>query len=70
MDWFKNTNITNNGISWTYPLKTNNEPFPNPRVNDDFEIYAAPYDISFLQHIVGGSQQNAIFNPLDKSVEL
>ena len=34
-----------------------------------FEIYAAPNGISFLQHIVDGSQPIAIFNSLDKSVE-
>ena len=41
----------------------------NPRVNAYFEIYAAPNGISFLQHIVDGSQPIAIFNSFDKSVE-
>ena len=45
-------------------------PFLNPRVNLHVEIYAAPNGISFLQHIVDGSQPIAIFSSLDKSVEL
>ena len=44
--------------------------FLNPRVNVYFEIYAAPIGISFLQHIVDGSQPIAIFNSLGESVEL
>ena len=56
-------------MSLTYPLKFNNEAFLNPRVNDYFEMYAAPNGISILQHISDGSQPNAIFNSLDKSVE-
>ena len=65
----ENTNIMNSEISFTYPLKNNNAPFLNPRVNAYFEIYAAPNCISFLQHTVDGSQPIAIFSSLDKSVE-
>ena len=65
----ENINITNNQISLAYPLNINNEAFLNPRVNVYFEMYAAPNGISILQHIPGGSQPNAIFNSLDKSVE-
>ena len=65
----ENINITNNQISLTYPLKFNNEPFSNPRVNVYFEIHAAPNGISLLQHTVDGSQPIAIFNSLDKGVE-
>ena len=65
----ENINITSNQTSLSYPFKNNNEAFLNPRVNDYFEIYAAPNGISILQHISDGSQPIAIFNPLDKSVE-
>ena len=40
-------NITNNEIPLTYPLKNNNEPFLNPRVNCLFETCSAKwYSIS------------------------
>ena len=66
----ENINITNNENSLAYPSKANNEPLLNPRVNVYFEIHAAPNGISFLQHNSDGSQPKAIFNSLDKSVEL
>ena len=46
-----------------------NEAFLNPRVNDYFEMHAGTSGITFLQHIVDGSQPIAISNSLDKSVE-
>ena len=65
----ENIDITSNQTSLTYPLVINNEAFLNPRVNVYFEMYAAPNGISFLQHIVDGSQPIAIFNSLGESVE-
>ena len=62
----ENINMTSNQISLTYPLNINNEAFLNPRVNDYFEMYAAPNGISILQHISNGSPPIAIFNSLDK----
>ena len=50
-------------------MQINNDSFPKPSVNMYFEVYAAPNGISFLQHIVDGSQPIAIFSSLDKSVE-
>ena len=66
----ENIDITNNEISLNFPLTINDESFLNPRVNGYFEIYSAPNGISFLQHNSDGSQPIAIFNSLDKSVEL
>ena len=66
----ENIDTTNNQISLTHPLNINNEAFLNPRVNGYVEIYAAPNGISILQHISNGSQPIAIFNTLNKSVEL
>ena len=42
----------------------------NPRVNGYFEMYAGTSGFSFLQNIVDGSQPIAMFNSLDKSVEV
>ena len=44
-------------------------PFLNPRVNDYFEMYAAPNGISILQHLSDGSQPIATFNSITKSIE-
>ena len=51
-------------------MTINDEICLNPRVNDYFEIYSAPNGISCLQHNSDGSQPIAMFNSLDKSVEL
>ena len=65
----ENINITNNGISLTFPLKVNGGIVPNPRLNGYFELYAGTSGITFLQNTVDGSQPMAIFNSIDKSVE-
>ena len=66
----ENIDITaNNEIQLNFPLKINDEPFLNPRVNGYYDIYSAPNGISLLQHSSVGSQPIAIFNSLDESVD-
>ena len=64
------TLITNNEISLTSPLKMNDEIILNPRLNEHFELYAGTSGFTLLQNIVDESQPTAMFNSLDKSVEL
>ena len=65
----ENIDITNNEISLNFTLKIHDEVVLHPRLNGYVELYAGTSGITFLQHIVDGSQPIASFNSLDKSVE-
>ena len=66
----ENIDITYNQISLKFPIKINDEMCLNPRLNGHFELHAGTSGFSCLQNIVDGSQPIAIFNPLDKSVNI
>ena len=65
----ENIDITDNQISWNFPIKINDEVVLDPRLNGYFELYAGTSGFSFLQNFVDGAQPIAIFNSLNKSVE-